>query len=40
MSRMTLYRPWKKRGYSVAVTCPDLDEPKEYRRVVIFASES
>ena len=35
-----LPEPYEKIGYGTAVTCPDLDEPKEYRHVGIFASKS
>ncbi len=33
-----LPEPYEKIGYGMAVTCPDLDEPKEYRHVRIFTS--
>ena len=32
--------PYEKIGSGMAVTCPDLDEPKEYRYVGIFTSKS
>jgi len=32
-----LPEPYEKIGNGVAVTCPDLDEPEEYRHVGIFA---
>jgi predicted nicotinamide N-methyase len=35
-----LPEPYEKIGNGVAVTCPDLDEPKEYRHVGIFAPKS
>ncbi len=35
-----LPEPYEKIGYGMAVTCPDLDEPKEYRHVGIFTSKS
>jgi predicted nicotinamide N-methyase len=35
-----LPEPYEKIGYGMAVTCPDLDEPKEYRYVGIFTSKS
>ena len=33
-----LSEPYAKIGYGMAVTCPDLDEPEEYRHVSIFTS--
>jgi predicted nicotinamide N-methyase len=35
-----LPEPYEKIGHGMAVTCPDLDEPKEYRNVGIFTSIS
>ena len=35
-----LPEPYEKIGYGTAVTCPDLDEPKEYRHVGYFCSKS
>ena len=35
-----LPEPYEKIGSGMAVTCPDLDEPKEYRCVGIFSSRS
>lgn len=35
-----LSEPYVKIGHGTAVTCPDLDEPKEYRHVGIFTSTS
>jgi predicted nicotinamide N-methyase len=35
-----LPEPYEKIGCGMAVTCPDLDEPKEYRYVGIFTSKS
>ena len=35
-----LPEPYEKIGHGMAVTCPDLDEPKEYRYVGIFTSKS
>ena len=32
--------PYAKIGHGMAVTCPDLNEPKEYRHVGIFTSTS
>jgi predicted nicotinamide N-methyase len=33
-----LAAPFAKVGHGIAVTCPDLDEPEEYRRVGLFVS--
>ena len=33
-----LPEPYSKIGHGMAITCPDLDEPKEYRHVGIFTS--
>jgi predicted nicotinamide N-methyase len=33
-----LPEPYAKIGHGMAITCPDLDEPKEYRHVGIFTS--
>jgi predicted nicotinamide N-methyase len=35
-----LSAPYAKIGGGVAVTCPDLDEPEEYRHVAIFTAKS
>ena len=35
-----LSEPYVKIGYGMAVTCPDLNEPEEYRHVGIFTSTS
>lgn len=35
-----LPEPYAKIGHGTAVTCPDLDEPKEFRHVSIFVSAS
>ena len=35
-----LSEPYAKIGCGVAVTCPDLDEPEEYRHVGIFTAKS
>lgn len=35
-----LSEPYAKIGYGMAVTCPDLNEPEEYRHVGIFTSTS
>ena len=35
-----LSEPYKKIGSGMAVTCPDLDEPEEYRHVAIFTAQS
>jgi predicted nicotinamide N-methyase len=35
-----LPEPYAKIGHGMAITCPDLDEPKEYRHVGIFTSPS
>ena len=35
-----LPEPYAKIGHGMAITCPDLDEPKEYRHVGIFTSAS
>jgi predicted nicotinamide N-methyase len=34
-----LPEPYEKIGYGMAITCPDLDEPKEFRHVGIFTSK-
>jgi predicted nicotinamide N-methyase len=35
-----LSEPYAKIGYGMAVTCPDLDEPEEYRHVALFTAKS
>jgi len=35
-----LSEPYAKIGHGMAVTCPDLDEPEEYRHVCIFTAHS
>jgi predicted nicotinamide N-methyase len=35
-----LSEPYKKIGSGVAITCPDLDEPEEFKNVAVFAYPS